>query len=78
MWQMPSCRRWPKALLDAMNATNNFSKAYVRMQKLCELYECEATCTRFTAEDQYSWSSFRKDVNDRIQTFPDEKWKGGI
>ena len=54
--KMPAHRR-SKAILDAMDATNNYSKAYMRMQKLCELYGCEAMCTHFVAEDRYSWSS---------------------
>ena len=52
-----------------MDATNNFNNAYRRMQKPCGLYECEALCRRFSADDQYSWSVFREDVNEHIKTF---------
>ena len=75
--RMPT-HRWPKAILDSMVATNNFSNAYIRMLKLCELYECDAMRTRFTAEEQYSWGSFRKDVNDRTKAFTDEESREGM
>ena len=46
--RMPS-HRWPKAILDAMGATNNFSKAYFRIQKLWAIwiYECDAMLELF-------------------------------
>ena len=48
------------------------------MTRDCELYECSAMCTRFAAEEQYSWSFFRKNVDDRIKAFTDEEWKEGM